>query len=168
MKSVPIPPAALLVIAGLLSAAAQAMPGDAGLLPGAIGVTQLHATDARSGLALGGRDPVSYQMDGIARAGRPEHETLWEGAGWRFASAANRVAFLRAPDAFAPRIGGHDAVAAAEGRLVEADPEIFAVRSGRLYLFRTPEARAQFETDPGLAARAEAGWAKLRGSVVRG
>ena len=111
---------------------------------------------------------MSYQLGSSPRAGERGHEALWSGLGWRFTSEANRAAFLRSPDAFAPRIGGYDAEEAARGRLVEADPDIFLVRSGRLYFFRSTAARDRFEADSSTASRAEANWPRLQKVLVRG
>jgi YHS domain-containing protein len=151
-----------------LLAGAEARPGDTGLLPEVLGTAEIYAADSNSGLALRGRDPVAYQFSGVPRVGVNGHEALWSGLGWRFASEANRAAFLRSPEAFAPRVGGYDAEEASKGRLVEADPDIFLVRSGRLYFFRTTAARARFEADAVAASRAEANWPRLQKVLVRG
>lgn len=138
------------------------------LLPGVLGTSQFYASDPTSGLALGGRDPMLYQLEGPSRGGTREREALWGGVAWRFASEANRAAFLRSPETFAPRIGGYDAEAASEGRLVEASPDIFLLRAGRLYLFRTDASRERFKGSTDAASRAEANWPKLQGVLVRG
>ena len=83
-------------------------------------------------------------------------------------AAANREAFARDPEIYAPRIGGYDAGAAAEGRLVAADPTLFAIRDGRLYLFRDERSRARFLADASLAGKAEARWPELKRDLVRG
>ena len=168
MKPVAISRALAAALCCLSFGAANARPGDALLLPEVVGTAQFYAADPNSGLALNGRDPVSYQLDGRPRAGAAGNETVWSGLGWRFSSAANRAAFMRSPEAFAPRIGGYDAEAAAEGRLVEADPDIFVVQGGRLYFFRTAAARARFLADPLRARQAEARWSDLQGVLVRG
>jgi YHS domain-containing protein len=141
--------------------------GDGLGLPPVVGAVEMHAADGSSGLALRGFDPVSFQLPDGPRPGRREHEVLWSGVAWRFASAANRDAFERHPEIYAPRLGGYDAIAAARGLLVAAEPEIFAVRGGRLYLFRTAENRARFGRDPALAAAAEARWPDLRRALVQ-
>jgi hypothetical protein len=150
----------------LLGAVAPAE--DLALLPEILGAAQLYGTDPHSGLALAGRDPVAYHLDARARPGVGRYEVVWGGTAWRFAGEANRAAFLRTPNLFAPRLAGYDAEAAAEGRLVETDPDLFLIRSGRLYLFRTETSRERFRTDPGLASRAEANWPKLEAALVRG
>lgn len=114
-------------------------------------------------LTLNGFDPVSYFLEGGPFAGTGRFELTWGGRVWRFANDANRAAFRDDPAAYAPRLGGYDAAGIAEGRLVDADPLVFAVIGERLYLFRDAGRRARFLADPRLAAQAEAAWPGLRG-----
>lgn len=113
-------------------------------------------------LGLAGFDPVSYFLPEGPRAGLARYELPGRGRTWRFASAANRAAFARDPDVYAPRLGGYDAAGILDGRLADADPLVFAVIAGRLYLFRDAERRARVVADPALADRAEALWPGLR------
>ena len=55
-------------------------------------------------LAIGGYDPVAYFTDNKAVPGRAEHELVWDGARWRFATAAHRDLFARDPRALCPAI----------------------------------------------------------------
>ncbi|GJE52031.1 hypothetical protein GOFOIKOB_5097 [Methylobacterium tardum] len=114
-------------------------------------------------LTLNGFDPVSYFLEGGPLAGTARFELAWGGQVWRFASGANREAFRDEPAAYAPRLGGFDAAGILEGRLVEADPLVFAVIGERLYLFRDAERRGRFLANPDLARQAEAAWPALRG-----
>jgi hypothetical protein len=45
---------------------------------------------------------------------------------------------------------------------------VFALRDGRLYVFRDKGSRLRFLADPALAGRAEARWPALRRGLVRG
>jgi hypothetical protein len=137
-------------------------------LPPVVGATQIFVADGRSGLGLFGFDPVSYFSAPAPLAGREGIELIWSGLAWRFASQANREAFARDPDVYAPRIGGYDAAAAADGRLVAGDAAVFAIRDGRLYVFRDARSRARFLADAALAGRAEARWPALARDLVRG
>ncbi len=137
------------------------------LLPPLVGLSPQTPTHALSGLALDGFDPVSYFLADAPRPGRPRNETIWGGAVWRFASAANRAAFLAAPEVYAPRLGGNDALAMSEGRTVEASARIAAVVGDRLYLFVSDAARRMFLEDPLAAARAEAEWLQARTRLAR-
>jgi YHS domain-containing protein len=141
---------------------------SATILPPVVGTTELYASERLSGVALDGFDPVSYRLEATPRPGRPDHEYLWRGLAWRFASAANRAAFVRDPETFAPRIGGYDAERAASNVVVPGDPEIFLVRSGGLYLFRSEDHRRRFRADEDLANRAEASWQRLLPGLVQG
>lgn len=158
--------AALQVAIALTLAAAGARAGSA-TLPPALGTTEALVGDDWSGFALGGFDPVSYFTPAGPAPGKAGIELIWGGLAWRFAGPANRAAFEQDPPAYAPRIGGYDPTAAAEGRLVAGTPILFLVSDGRLYLFRNDHARARFLADPTIAARAEARWPELARRLVR-
>lgn len=131
------------------------------------GAAELFQSDEATGLALGGFDAITYFLPGGPKPGREVFEVIWGGVAWRFASEANREAFARDPASFAPQIGGYDAEAASRGRLVDADPLLFIVRDGRLYLFRNDANRARFLSDESLEERSHRGWLALQGSLVR-
>lgn len=161
--------ASALTIALTLAGAAgpQEARAQAEALPPALGTTEVFVGDDWSGFGLNGFDPVSYFAPSGPEAGREGVELIWGGLAWRFASAANRRAFEQDPEVYAPRIGGYDPTAAAEGRLVAGLPTLFLVRDDRLYLFRNGHARARFLADPAIATRAEARWAELSRGLVR-
>jgi YHS domain-containing protein len=148
----PVPALAVLCLAALLAApglAVAAAPGSE--------TTRIEL------LTLNGFDPVTYFLEGGPQAGTARFELTWGGHVWRFASGANREAFRDDPAVYAPRLGGFDAAGILEGRLVDADPLVFAVIAERLYLFRDAGRRARFVAEPSLAERAEAAWPGLRG-----
>ena len=113
---------------------------------------------AQSGMALDGFDPVAYFDTGRPIAGLSRHEVAVNGAVWRFASAANRAAFLANPDAYWPGFGGYDPIGVAQGNAVEASAEHFLIFAARLYLFRSKTNREAFSRDPGALAAALARW----------
>jgi hypothetical protein len=135
-------------------------------LPPVVGAAEVVFSDAVSGLAIGGRDPLTYFLPVGPKPGLPEHEVLWGGAAWRFVSAANREAFAANPLAFAPRLGGYDAEAVSRGLIVDSNPNIYVVRHERLYLFRNDANRARFLADEAVAARGEEAWPRLRIGLV--
>jgi hypothetical protein len=155
-----------LCLAGLLFAAPVRGQDTSGWPP-VIGATEVFQRDEQSGLALGGLDTVSYFLPEGPQPGRPEFEVVWSGVAWRFASAANRAAFEANPAAFAPRIGGYDAEAIARGRVVDASPNLYLVRDGRLYLFRNDANRARFLADQTLAAQGEERWEAMKKGLVQ-
>ena len=160
-----------LILASLVGGAMHAntiAAGSATLssLPPAVGLTELFAVDELSGAALYGFDPVSYFLGEAPKPGLAEYEIVWSGAAWRFASAANREAFLRDPETYAPRFGGYDVMAVAQGLTVRANPWLAVVRADGLYLFRSDHGRARFLADRGLAGKAEERWANLKPVLV--
>jgi hypothetical protein len=86
-------------------------------------------------LAIKGYDPVSYFTAGKAERGSPEIEFEWDEHRYRFASAEHRDLFKADPVRYAPRFADFCAMALARGQVFEADPEVFLVSEGKLYLF---------------------------------
>lgn len=121
----------------------------------------------RSGIALSGFDPIGYHLNGKPTPGRSEFETLYRGSVWRFASAANRDAFLSAPEIYAPAFDGFDPTGVADGHAVETSPSEFAIIGGRLFLFRTSQNRQEFLKDKGLLNQAVAHWGDVARAVIR-
>lgn len=144
-------------------------PGEArlALLPPLVGLEQSNGRHAVSGIALEGFDPVTYFLGATPQPGERSLETVWRGMAWRFASEANRAAFLSRPQVYAPRLGGFDALAMGEGRLVEAGARIAAVVEGKLYLFHSRTSRDAFLDDPQARYRAERVWQEQRARLAR-
>ncbi len=121
----------------------------------------------QAGIALFGFDPVAYFAEGRAIGGSARHEIIHEGLVWRFASAANRAAFERAPHVYMPAFGGYDPTGVAAGRAVDTRPEHFAIVNERLHLFRTREARQQATGNPELLAVANERWPQVQRLLAR-
>lgn len=114
------------------------------------------------GIALGGHDPVAYHVQGGPAAGDAAHTAEWGGVTWRFASAANRDAFLADPARYAPAYGGYCAYGVSQGYLVSVDPAAWTIVDGRLYLNYSQSVRRTWEKDiPGHIAAAETAWPGL-------
>lgn len=113
---------------------------------------------APGGIALAGRDPVSYFSAAHPAKGKTQYALKWKGAIWLFSSHENLVAFEADPRAYAPQFGGWCSRAMEkDGRKVASDPEIFAIRDGRLYLFRGAEELTVWAGDiPGIGKTATA------------
>ena len=95
-------------------------------------ITQVNA-DA-NGLALHGYDAVAYFSDGKPAEGSAKFEHQWNGATWRFVSAANRDRFAQDPVAYAPQFGGFCAWAISRNYTADTDPAAFDIVNGKLYL----------------------------------
>lgn len=116
--------------------------------------TERIVTDPNRGLALSGFDPVAYFTDARPLPGRDDVEMNYGGATWRFRNEGNRAAFAANPEVYLPVFGGYDPVAVARGVAAEGHPQIWLIRSERLYLFYDAAARKAFSESPdaGLAA----------------
>lgn len=116
-------------------------------------------------LAVDGYDTVAYFTEGKAVPGNKEFTYAWQGANWRFASAANRDLFAAAPEKYAPQYGGYCAWAVSQGYTADADPLAWKIVDGKLYLNYDKKVQAQWEQDiPGLIEKANGNWPKLRGN----
>jgi hypothetical protein len=81
---------------------------------------------------------------------------------WYFATAANRDAFASAPDVYAPRYGGHCAMALSRGYLSDGNPRFYALKDQRLYLFYSGANRDAFVMSPYAALEhSEHNWPEL-------
>ncbi len=109
--------------------------------------------------AIRGYDPVAYFTESKAVKGSAEFTINWNGATWRFASAANRDAFADHPTRYAPQYGGHCAFAMSSGKLVQTDPEAWHIVDGKLYLNYSKRVQRRWLQDvPGYVAKADAQW----------
>ncbi|MCB1518168.1 MAG: hypothetical protein KDJ19_11200 [Hyphomicrobiaceae bacterium] len=126
-----------------------------------------YLTDALTGVALSGYDPVSYFTAGEPQMGSSELEFYWQGVSWYFASLANLENFRRAPEFYAPQFGGHGAMSMARGYLSQGDPQIYLVLDDELFLFYSAGNKIAFQEIVN-SARLDArqNWARLRDGLV--
>ena len=118
-------------------------------------------TDA-AGVAVKGFDVVAYQTQNAAVAGSAAFVATHQGATFRFASAANRDAFVAQPARFVPQYGGYCAMGVAVGRKFDIDPTAFRVVDGKLYLNKNePTQRMWLRDVPGHIMKGDAQWAAV-------
>lgn len=97
--------------------------------------TQTPAADEEPELAIGGYDPTLYFAGGQPKPGMPSINYVFEGQLYYFATYESRAAFMADPMAYAPQYAGHCAFAMSQHHTVRADPSVFAVQDGKLFLF---------------------------------
>ena len=115
-----------------------------------------------SSLAVSGYDAVAYFTEARPVEGSSRHETRWNGATWRFASAGNLARFKADPKSFAPQYGGYCAWAVSEGSTAASDPTAWRVVNGKLYLNYNHDIQRRSAKDvPGNIAKADGNWPKV-------
>lgn len=125
----------------------------------------------KTGFAVSGYDVVSYFSLPQSQIGAPQQSPLpgntaitatYNGATFAFATEANRAAFLADPAAFAPQYDGHCAYGVAKGGKVPANPTLWRIVDGKLYLNITKNVVSFWEEDiAGNLNTASRNWAKL-------
>ncbi|WP_299817268.1 YHS domain-containing (seleno)protein [uncultured Roseibium sp.] len=120
-------------------------------------------TFTKSGAAIGGTDPVAYFTEGKPVAGSDAFTADYDDVTWKFASAANRDAFVADPAKYAPQFGGFCAFGAAMGFKVPVVPEAWSIVDGKLYLNNSLAVQDRFEKDvPGHIQNATLNWEIIR------
>ena len=147
------------LVAGIAAAVSCSLPFGWRAFAGS---TQATVSVDGDRVAIQGYDTVAYFTDGKPVKGRPEFESEWLGAKWRFATAEHRDLFASKPDTYAPRFGGFCAMGMTGGGRYTADPEAWAVVDGKLYLNSDKATRADWQKDTiGNTQKAEERWKVL-------
>ncbi len=114
------------------------------------------------GLAIEGYDAVAYFENGEPQKGSKKHVAEWNGATWRFATAAHRELFEAQPEKYAPQYGGYCAYAVSQGKTAGIDPDSWTILDGKLYLNYNKKIQTKWEADtPGYIRSADLAWPKL-------
>lgn len=136
--------------AGLLAAALLA--GCSALVAQNPDTTMRPVNAVRSGddarLMLGGYDVVAYRDQAQAVSGTPRWRADHEGVSYLFANAANLARFQGAPATYQPAYHGFDAMRIVYAIPEPADPRVWALIDGRVFLFADAASKAAFELDP--------------------
>ena len=127
-----------------------------------------------SKFALSGYDVVAYQSLEQSPIGQRQPEAVpgnasitaeYNGATWAFSTEENRDTFVADPEAYAPQFDGHCAYGVSQGGKVPANPNLWRIVDGKLYLNITPNVVGFWEADvPGLIETADGNWGSLEGN----
>ena len=119
-------------------------------------------TDLFSDVAVQGYDPVAYFTAGKPIKGEKAFTAEFNGATFRFVSAANRDAFLADPEKYAPQYGGYCAWAVSQGYHAKGDARFWKIVDGKLYLNYNASVQKKWEGDiPGFIAEADKAWPEI-------
>jgi YHS domain-containing protein len=121
------------------------------------------------GVAMSRFDATSFvTRDHEPMLGSQQFSTEYKGSTFYFITNSNLHLFTSNPERFAPQFSGFCALNAAQGHKVPANPRIFAVVDGKLYLFSDSEARKTWKQDiAGNLARASEQWADVSKMVAQ-
>lgn len=111
-------------------------------------------------VSLRGYDPVAYFTEGRPVKGSADINYDFDDARYLFSSQKNRERFAATPDRYTPQYSGLCATGMALGAKAVADPTVWKIVDGKLYVFSSPHAREKFESDPAMLARAQQNWRK--------
>ena len=115
-------------------------------------------------IAINAIDPIGYFTEGAPTPGSADHEVMWNGAAWHFASAENAAKFEAEPEAYAPVFGGYCAFAASRGYPGPTVPEAWTVYEGKLCLNARLRVRELWPEDvPGNIAKGLENWPGILG-----
>ena len=100
-------------------------------------------------LMLLGYDAVAYFKQNDAVAGNPAIQAEHLGVTWRFASEANKAAFLREPAKYMPQFGGFcsNGINYAVPWGAGGGPDTWRIYRGKLYVFGGQSSRDHFEME---------------------
>ncbi|WP_455371173.1 YHS domain-containing (seleno)protein [Petrachloros mirabilis] len=123
------------------------------------------ATDVQhSTPGLSGYDPVAYFTDGKPIRGSGYHVAVHEGVTYAFASAEHQKMFKADPEKYLPAYGGYCAYGVAVGKKFVANPDVWKVLNGRLYLNLDRDIQMKWEQDiHGNIKKAEHNWVDIKG-----
>ncbi|MGI9501556.1 MAG: YHS domain-containing (seleno)protein, partial [Geminicoccaceae bacterium] len=121
-----------------------------------------------SKFAVSGYDVVAYHGLEQSAVGERQLEAVpgnasitaeYNGATWAFSTEENRDKFVANPEAYAPQFDGHCAYGVAQGGKVPANPNLWRIVDGKLYLNITPNVVTFWEEDiPGQIDTAYSNW----------
>ena len=103
--------------------------------------------NSSDGVVIDGYDPVAYFTIGQATKGSKQFSYEWLDTEWHFANAGNRDTFIANPIKYTPQYGGYCTAAMSNGALVPVDPENWRIVDGKLYLYFSERAEAEWSQD---------------------
>lgn len=109
--------------------------------------------------AISGYDAVAYFTDGKPVTGSDDFTFDYMHATWKFSSQEHLDLFKADPTAYAPQYGGYCAYAVANGDTASAEPDLWTIHEGKLYLNYSRKINARWREDiPGYIEKANSEW----------
>ncbi len=114
-------------------------------------------------VAVNGYDVVSYHTEKRPLRGNGHFVSDYNGTTYLFSNAENKQQFDASPDKYAPAYGGFCAFGVSVGKKFYADPEVWRIVDGKLYLNLDSRIQADWLKDvPGRIKTANTNWTKIK------
>lgn len=132
------------------------MKKNASLLLGVLLIVATHSASAAidaiytgffSNEALRGYDTVAYFTQGMPVEGSDDFTYEYLGAVWKFSSQEHLELFKANPDKYAPQYGGYCAWAMSNGDTASAEPDLWTIHDGKLYLNYSRRVNQRWKAD---------------------
>ena len=118
---------------------------------------------------MSGYDPVDYFQWGITVRGKSRYFHPYDYMVYYFDTEENMEIFRENPEQYAPQFGGHCAYHAATGRIIPANPEVWEIIGGKLYLFLNQQSMELFMAAlPVRLPNAQRAWKAYKSPNTRG
>ena len=122
-----------------------------------------NAADAYSVVGVGGYDLVSYHTGKKPLPGNGNHVVKHNGVNYLFSSADNAKQFSKNKEKYLPAYGGYCAYGVAVGKKFIADPTVWEVVKGKLYLNLDNSIKSSWAKDiPGNIQSADEEWPSIK------
>lgn len=117
---------------------------------------------------LGGYDPVAYFTEAKPARGSGYHVAVHDGVTYAFVNEAHKKMFMGNPQRYLPAYGGYCAYGAALGKKFVANPEVWKIVDGKLYLNLDKDIQTKWEKDiPGHIKKADTNWSAIKDKAPR-
>lgn len=114
-------------------------------------------------VGAGGYDLTSYHAGEKPYRGNGNHVVVRDGVRYLFASEQNKKLFEKDPEKYLPAYGGWCAFGVAMGKKFVADPDVWEIVDGKLYLNLDNKVKDLWLKDvPGYISKADENWEKIK------
>ncbi len=112
---------------------------------------------------ISGYDPVSYFTEGRPQRGSGYHVADYRGVTYAFTSEEHKEMFEANPEKYTPAYGGWCAYGVAVGKKFVADPKVWKIVNGTLYLNLDRDIQSKWKKDiPGYIKTGDQNWTEIR------
>lgn len=116
-----------------------------------------------STVAVNGYDLVSYHANGQPQEGNGAFASTYDGETYLFANKKHKETFDKNPKKYLPAYGGYCAYGAALGKKFVADPNVWEIVDGTLYLNLNKDIQSSWAKDvSGFIKKANKAWPTIK------